>query len=321
LAVTNTTGAIIPAGTVLHIAGTWDNIASVTAPTITCSAVGGATAVANHATATGQGVTTTAGSGIWHQCFRVLTTSNIAAGATIATLTSNQSAVKRSAAVAGLSGATATLRSGPVVTATATGTATPATNFTPTAGDGMFGTVSYESNGALGNAPGAPTWAVMGGIVTTSGGAAANNAVYTQAGVAPNSTTFNYGNSDMWAANDTIVCIYSVQPAPAIAPVASLTASATTVVVSGALTFTDTSTNAPTTWAWDFGTGASPATASTQGPHVVTYSTVGTSSVTLTAGNTAGSDAVDSPTLIIVIVGQARNTRLSNQAVQRSFSR
>jgi hypothetical protein len=68
--VTNTTGAVILAGTLIHITGCWDNIASVTAPTITSSTVGGATATANHATAVGSGVTTTAGAGIWHQCFR-----------------------------------------------------------------------------------------------------------------------------------------------------------------------------------------------------------------------------------------------------------
>ena len=33
---------------------------------------------------------------------------------------------------------------------------------------------------------------------------------------------------------------------------------------------------------WDFGAGASPATANTQGPHNVTYNTAGTKSVTLT---------------------------------------
>jgi hypothetical protein len=45
---------------------------------------------------------------------------------------------------------------------------------------------------------------------------------------------------------------------------------------SGAITYTG---NAPvgSTFAWNFGAGASPATASTVGPHNVTWSTVGTS--------------------------------------------
>ena len=84
-----------------------------------------------------------------------------------------------------------------------------------------------------------------------------------------------------------------------VTPVASFTSSVTTVTAGSTVTFTDTSTNTPTTWAWNFGTGASPATAATQGPHTVTFSTAGTSTVNLTAGNTAGSDAAD-PTNITV---------------------
>jgi hypothetical protein len=110
LAVTNTTGALIPAGTLIHITGCWDNIASVTAPTITSSTIGGATATANHATAIGSGITTTAGSGVWHQCFRALTTASIAIGAVICTLTSNQSAVVRAAHAVGWSGVQNALR-------------------------------------------------------------------------------------------------------------------------------------------------------------------------------------------------------------------
>lgn len=46
------------------------------------------------------------------------------------------------------------------------------------------------------------------------------------------------------------------------------------------VTFTDASQGA-TDWSWDFGTGASPATAIGSGPHIVTYSSGGTKTVTL----------------------------------------
>jgi len=85
-----------------------------------------------------------------------------------------------------------------------------------------------------------------------------------------------------------------------VAPVASFTASVTTVVSGSTVTFTDTSTNTPTSWYWDFGSGASPANISGQGPHTVTFNTVGTSYVTMEATNASGVDEVDTPTAITV---------------------
>ncbi len=46
-------------------------------------------------------------------------------------------------------------------------------------------------------------------------------------------------------------------------------------------TFTDISLGNVTTWEWDFGTDASPATAVTEGPHTVQYSSVGEKTVSL----------------------------------------
>lgn len=54
----------------------------------------------------------------------------------------------------------------------------------------------------------------------------------------------------------------------------------------GAWSFTDNTTSATgtvTQWLWSFGTGASPTSANTRGPHNVTYSTPGTKSIVLTA--------------------------------------
>ena len=56
------------------------------------------------------------------------------------------------------------------------------------------------------------------------------------------------------------------------------------VCVGETVTFTDQSSFsvAIDSWAWDFGDGANPSTANTQGPHAVTYSTSGLKEVTLT---------------------------------------
>lgn len=62
---------------------------------------------------------------------------------------------------------------------------------------------------------------------------------------------------------------------------ANFTANVTEVCTAQNVTFTDNSTGA-TSWAWNFGAGASPATANTQGPHTVSYSSPGNKTVTLT---------------------------------------
>jgi PKD repeat protein len=59
------------------------------------------------------------------------------------------------------------------------------------------------------------------------------------------------------------------------------TTAATTVVVDNYTTFTDASTCGANTWFWDFGAGATPATATNQGPHSVSYNTTGPKTVSL----------------------------------------
>jgi PKD repeat protein len=59
------------------------------------------------------------------------------------------------------------------------------------------------------------------------------------------------------------------------------TATTTTVVVENNTTFNDASTCGAKTWLWDFGADASPATATAQGPHSVSYSTTGMKTVSL----------------------------------------
>jgi len=92
--------------------------------------------------------------------------------------------------------------------------------------------------------------------------------------------TFSYGEVEDYTAT-----ISGGTPQP---PVAAFIASATTVQVGGSVTFTDQSTNTPTSWSWAF-QGGTPSTGTAQNP-TVTYNTVGTYDVTLTATNASGSD-------------------------------
>lgn len=60
------------------------------------------------------------------------------------------------------------------------------------------------------------------------------------------------------------------------------------VCIGQTVTVTDAS-NGVTSWSWDFGPGATPATAIGAGPHTVSYATSGTKTITLTANGSATS--------------------------------
>ena len=80
------------------------------------------------------------------------------------------------------------------------------------------------------------------------------------------------------------------------APVASFTSDGTTGSLPLTVRFTDTSTNSPTSWAWNFGDGS---TSAQQNPMHV-YFSGGRLTVTLTATNSGGSQTVTSTNYIIV---------------------
>jgi len=82
------------------------------------------------------------------------------------------------------------------------------------------------------------------------------------------------------------------------APVANFTANNTTVCAGSSVTFTDQSTNSPTSWSWTFG-GGTPATSNSQNPGVV-FSTAGTYNVSLTATNANGNNTVTKSSYITV---------------------
>ncbi len=89
-------------------------------------------------------------------------------------------------------------------------------------------------------------------------------------------------NATIWLAAPNVVS----------APVADFSASPLTTCLGQSNTFTNNSTNSPTSFSWNFGSGASPATATTVGPHIVTYSTSGLKTISLTVSNSGGSNTM-----------------------------
>ena len=90
----------------------------------------------------------------------------------------------------------------------------------------------------------------------------------------------------------------------ATTPISSFTASATSGTAPLSVTMTDTSTGTPTSWLWDLGDG----TTSTEQNPSLTYTLVGTYTVTLTASNADGVGTVASQ--VITVTPPATTTAL-----------
>ena len=99
-----------------------------------------------------------------------------------------------------------------------------------------------------------------------------------------------HGRIDAFAAMNCVAASLSN------APVAQFSANITTITAGGSVTFTDQSTFGPTSWSWNFNNqnlnpgSVTPATANTQGPHIVTYNAPGLYEVSLTVSNSNGND-------------------------------
>ncbi len=72
------------------------------------------------------------------------------------------------------------------------------------------------------------------------------------------------------------------------APVANFSGSASVICIGSPVTFSDLSSPDAISWKWQFGEGATPASAEGKGPHVVYYSTEGAKTVSLEVGGTGG---------------------------------
>ncbi|MCH8330695.1 MAG: PKD domain-containing protein, partial [Bacteroidetes bacterium] len=99
--------------------------------------------------------------------------------------------------------------------------------------------------------------------------------------------------------NDTLIKTNYVN-AVSNNPISGFTADLTTACINTNVQYTDGSTNA-VTWSWDFGSGASPATASGSGPHDVTYSTAGTKTIQLIVGACGGFDTLQRVNYVTII--------------------
>ena len=129
---------------------------------------------------------------------------------------------------------------------------------------------------------------------TFSGGAPNNSSV-----VGPHTVTFNAAGSydieltvtNAIGSNTHIVTVTVLDPGGP--PVADFTMSLATINIGQPVTFTDFSNDngaTITAYDWDFGTGSTPATETTIGPHTVTFNTAGTITISLTITNQNGSD-------------------------------
>jgi hypothetical protein len=128
-------------------------------------------------------------------------------------------------------------------------------------------------------------------------------------GTVVRSFTFTKGpNSDIQTpTTDANFSGISLQWIPAaVAPTASFTQSATSVCAGQTVTFTSTSTGAPTSYAWTI-QGGTPATSTAQNP-TVTFATAGTYSVSFTATNTTGSSSPVSHNVVVNAIPTITNT-------------
>jgi PKD repeat protein/predicted secreted protein len=110
----------------------------------------------------------------------------------------------------------------------------------------------------------------------------------------------SYGSALIGSLADYIV--YKGGTPHDVPPVASFAASATSSCTSGTIQFTDQSTNAPTSWSWNFGDPSSGAnnTSSLQNPTHI-FSGNGSYTISLVASNTYGNSSPDSQSNYITI--------------------
>ena len=147
----------------------------------------------------------------------------------------------------------------------------------PTAGSVKIGIVHIDPSTA-----GVVAW---DGGITDAGSIANTSAAYLSVGYkledTPGALTFT------WSGTGTPgTLILSIAPTVVIPPVAAFTGTPLTGAAPLNVAFTDTSTNSPTSWAWDFGDSN---TSTSQNPSN-NYTAAGTYDVELVATNAGGSD-------------------------------
>lgn len=92
---------------------------------------------------------------------------------------------------------------------------------------------------------------------------------------------------------------FTIVPCTAAPPVTNFSTSDNNICEADCISFTDLSTNTPTSWNWTF-TGGTPATSTVQNPSSICYATAGTYPVTLTSTNASGSNTLTQTSYITV---------------------
>lgn len=114
---------------------------------------------------------------------------------------------------------------------------------------------------------------------------------------------FNWTNNNDVSGTDPSFAVDDISlsvPSAGTPPVANFSSSDTTICTGTCLTFTDLSTNTPTSWAWTFA-GAATLNSSLQNPTGICYNTAGNFQVELTATNASGSDVETKVAFIHVV--------------------
>jgi len=133
------------------------------------------------------------------------------------------------------------------------------------------------------NNPVAWSWTFEGGTPATS---TEQNPTVTYSSAGTYKVSLTATNAD--GTDTKTVYNYIEVSEPVIAPVVDFSANNTTITEGETVTFSDLSSNEPTSWSWTF-EGGTPGTSTEQNPSV-TYATTGTYSITLVASNNGGSD-------------------------------
>ncbi len=152
------------------------------------------------------------------------------------------------------------------------------------------GNVQFTDNSS--NLPTSYSWSFPGG--TPSTGTSKNPLVtYNTTGTFPVSLTVTNAYGTDTETKTAYITVNLPQ-----APVADFTASQTVINVGNSVSFTDKSTNDPTSWSWTF-EGGTPSSSTEQAP-TVQYNSSGTYSVSLSASNSSGEDTKTKTGYIVV---------------------
>ncbi|MBX9853112.1 MAG: DNRLRE domain-containing protein, partial [Cytophagaceae bacterium] len=115
----------------------------------------------------------------------------------------------------------------------------------------------------------------------------------------------NNGNKDYFgnavsATTNPHIGAYNGAPIGIVGPTAEFTSDKSIVCSGETVIFTNASTGTISTYSWNFGTGATPATATGAGPHAVTYNTAGSKTVSLIVSGANGNDTETKTNYVIV---------------------